>query len=332
MTGTIERIKETELSKKRAYTINAIEKVYEKASEDASSIFNNNHCSDESNIEKIRRILGWKNGEEIGKVNITYDMANELLKFNTKNRKLNKSAIQRYSQSLMDGSFSLSNDMITFDDNGVLTNGQHRLIAVTETRKVLPTIIMIGIEQSPEMDRGITRNIVDNIMMTCNLDEELRNANIIKTCKALLDNIRNRQKYTCEQLKDFIENNKEAILDAYNNNLLVLQGNTTHVFNVHIAAAFLAATIYYKNEYKYNPDAYDAIMDMLVNIREVLTTSVPKYENDSFIIKLRDKIKDCKRDKKKLTTDNIYRSTQYVIYHYCKGEAKSVILCTKEYF
>lgn len=112
MTGTIEKIKETELSKKRAYTINAIEKVYEKASEDASNIFNTKPCSDESNVEKIRRILGWKNGEEIGKVNITYDMANELLKFNTKNRKLNKSAIQRYSQSLMDGSFSLSKHSI----------------------------------------------------------------------------------------------------------------------------------------------------------------------------------------------------------------------------
>lgn len=294
------------------------------------------HVVDKENTNvgnKLRKLFNWSDEQTCGKVVITKEIATEMLKYNKHNRKIIKNAVDRYSKSIVDGSFSLSNDMITFNKDGELTNGQHRLMAIQKADTPLEAYVAIDIEQTSEMDRGQKRNIIDNIIITGNIDEKLRNANVIKSCKCLLDHKHSFHVFTSKYLEDFINNNAVAIEIAYNNDLLVLQGSTKYVFNANIAAAFLAATIYYYDKYYKNScDTFENLLNDLVHIRKVLTSGVTITESDALIIKLRDKIKDGSSGSSQLKREAIFRGTQSCIDSICSKNNRKTITFTKDIF
>ena len=55
--------------------------------------------------------------------------AKEYLLWNKHNRPVNKFTVKQYAQEMKDGRWTLSNDAITFFENHLLGNGQHRLSA-----------------------------------------------------------------------------------------------------------------------------------------------------------------------------------------------------------
>ena len=86
---------------------------------------------------------------------ITPANAEAYLKNNAHHRKVKQKKIDSYVQDLEEGRWRLNGKTITFDSNGRLLGGQHRLHAVVASGKTLTTLVVRGldpeiIETNPE--------------------------------------------------------------------------------------------------------------------------------------------------------------------------------------
>lgn len=85
------------------------------------------------------------NGVETRVFTITPDDATMLLERNTDNRPISKAVINRYADVMSKGGWYLNGLPIIFDENGKLTDGQHRLMAVVESGCSIDTLVTIGV-------------------------------------------------------------------------------------------------------------------------------------------------------------------------------------------
>ena len=73
---------------------------------------------------------------------VTPEMAKQWLRSNTANRKPSQAAVKRWAEIMKAHSWKLCSDAIAFDVNGVLINGQHRLMAVIESGMTQPFLVV----------------------------------------------------------------------------------------------------------------------------------------------------------------------------------------------
>lgn len=96
-------------------------------------------------------------------VHVTPDIAKEYLRRNVGNRPLNERFVDYYAEQMKKGLWELTNDAITFDSDGALINGQHRLSAIVKSGIPCDFIILKGASQDAfaKMDCGKTRKGLD---------------------------------------------------------------------------------------------------------------------------------------------------------------------------
>ena len=80
---------------------------------------------------------------------ITPDMADTYLQNNAHHRKVKQKKVDQYVKDLQEGDWHLNGKTITFDKNGRLLGGQHRLNAVVQSGKSLTTLVVRGLD--PEL-------------------------------------------------------------------------------------------------------------------------------------------------------------------------------------
>lgn len=87
---------------------------------------------------------------------------------NEGNRPLNMNTVSLYTQRMERGEFVLSNDAITFDAEGRLLNGQHRLKAVVQSDTDQPFLVLRGVpaDTFTVMDDGKKRTPGDVLAIT----------------------------------------------------------------------------------------------------------------------------------------------------------------------
>lgn len=95
-------------------------------------------------------------------VNVTPELAQLWLAKTAKNRSLSDTHVERLSRSLVQGDWVPTNDAITFNDAGELTNGQHRLTAISVTGKAAPCLVVRGIGMEA-LDTGRKRSVADGL-------------------------------------------------------------------------------------------------------------------------------------------------------------------------
>ena len=105
--------------------------------------------------------LNWMRENSGKMIKITPALAKAMLKHNTQNRALSQATVNRYAALIKDGEWAKSSDMISFDSDGTLTNGQHRLEAVVKSGCSIESVIWMGIPHSVYTDRGKTRSIAE---------------------------------------------------------------------------------------------------------------------------------------------------------------------------
>ncbi|EIP99475.1 hypothetical protein OpiT1DRAFT_03993 [Opitutaceae bacterium TAV1] len=115
---------------------------------------------------QVKKSAGVKPVFEIATV--TPETASEWLKRNEGNRRLSPVHVKRLAQEMRAGRWALGNDAITFDANGRLVNGQHRLTAVRESGMAAQFAVLRGVSPSARdvMDMGHKRSLGD--MLTLN--------------------------------------------------------------------------------------------------------------------------------------------------------------------
>ena len=92
---------------------------------------------------------------------ITPVRASEYLSNNAHHRKVKQKKIDSYVKDLKEGTWQLNGKTITFDANGRLLGGQHRLHAVVQSGTPLTTLVVRGLD--PEI---IETNPENNVIIT----------------------------------------------------------------------------------------------------------------------------------------------------------------------
>lgn len=145
---------------------------------------------------------------------ITKEIASDLIGCNVLNRPLSGSWHSEIAHLMERGKFELSNDAITFDEDGFLTNGQHRLYGVIESGVTCSFIVCFGVPFIPDMDTGRKRSLLDNIkLFSYGIDEHLHTANIISVCRNACRYMSKTGRVSYDEIIDFMLHYQQQLLD-----------------------------------------------------------------------------------------------------------------------
>lgn len=101
--------------------------------------------------------------------NVTPEMATTYLSQNIeKNRSINQNTVKNYARQMREGKWKLNGEAISFDNDGILINGQHRLSAVVKAGVPVPFVIVRGVDPSAftTYDSGKNRTAKDIFSMS----------------------------------------------------------------------------------------------------------------------------------------------------------------------
>ena len=100
-------------------------------------------------------------------VTITPDLAREWLTRNTRNRNLNQKRVDHLAEAMKRGEWQENGDTIRFDRNGVLLDGQKRLLAVLQSRVSIRAQVVEGLEPGAQMtiDIGQPRSFGQHLQL-----------------------------------------------------------------------------------------------------------------------------------------------------------------------
>lgn len=92
-------------------------------------------------------------------ITITPLMASIMLTTNLKNRNVRPSLVKKYSRALQRGEWKLNGETIIVGSDGIVLQGQHRLMACRDSKIPLTTIIVCGVDPAAfeTIDTGKTR-------------------------------------------------------------------------------------------------------------------------------------------------------------------------------
>lgn len=94
---------------------------------------------------------------------VTPELATEWLGKNTHNRRVRARAVGYYAQQLAAGEWIENGETIKFGADGVLLDGQHRLLAIIESKVAVPCLVVTELDPAAfaTIDTGIARQAKD---------------------------------------------------------------------------------------------------------------------------------------------------------------------------
>lgn len=234
---------------------------------------------------------------------ITPDRALEILRTNTRNRKLKHYLVARYATAMTAGEWTLSHQGIAFDDAGNLIDGQHRMEAVVLANKPIPFLVTYGVQQRAirDIDAGANRSIVDSLFLAdgITMDED-----VIATVKAMHKGSAKFHKTLLRhEVLAFFQQHRSAIEFA----VPLLPKSSKYVSRGSVRAA-VARAFYYENR------------ERLSAFASVLITGMPNGPADAVAILLRNFIILDPKAKGANAPSVIYSKTARAIKAFCDGE------------
>ena len=113
-----------------------------------------------------------KNPLDIQLVTITPEMAEEMLKRNIANRKVNQANVNRIAADMATGNYRINGETIKISSNGEILDGQHRLLACIKSGVPFKSYIVYNVEREAigTIDMGKGRSVADSLnVMGCNI-------------------------------------------------------------------------------------------------------------------------------------------------------------------
>lgn len=276
-----------------------------------------------SNIAKIRSLLGMQS-TNTAIVTITPETANKLLQFNTHNRPVNNKRVKEYEADIRNGKWCLSESVIGFSADGVLTNGQTRLLACINADKSFDSIVCTCLEQSIHMDTGNVRKVIDNIILNGDADNYINvNANSLKVVCEIIRMKNGQARVAPETVVNFCKSYGSFIDKAYDCGLIAMNGTEKGLFRVQIAAAFLVALM------------NGVESSTLTHIRTLLTSGMTSEESEQVIINWRTslvRLSSGAGTNSKVNRRQIYLGTQHMIHSIDTGKGGKRIKTDVEYY
>lgn len=96
-------------------------------------------------------------------VMITKEVADKMLGHNTNNyRRMKKQLVEKYARAMLLGEWKENGEPIVFDEDGVLKDGQHRLMAILESGVAVKMLVVRGVSRDIyTFDEGGIRTMGD---------------------------------------------------------------------------------------------------------------------------------------------------------------------------
>lgn len=173
---------------------------------------------------------------------ITPQRANELLNDMVRNRKPNKKRVECLTDAMKNGTFTECVDPIAISSNGVLLNGQHRLLSIIRANVSVKMLVAYDVPMDAVIDKGLSRSFGDSLYMRGMLPYEQSRQRIVsisrmflalKKMESGLGFTEASKSITEDELGDFISKNYEKIKRAYdlsrNSKTSVLNRSGGHV-------------------------------------------------------------------------------------------------------
>lgn len=113
-----------------------------------------------------------ENPLDIQLVTITPGMAEEMLKRNIANRKVNQANVNRIAADMATGNYRINGETIKISSNGEILDGQHRLLACIKSGVPFKSYIVYNVEREAigTIDMGKGRSVADSLnVMGCNI-------------------------------------------------------------------------------------------------------------------------------------------------------------------
>lgn len=103
----------------------------------------------------------------VGYMVIDPETATVMLDANNNNRKVSPQTTDQYARALDRGDWPFTGDALRFGPNGVVLDGQHRLLAIESTEKSMECLVVSGLPKSVQryIDSGRKRSAADQLHM-----------------------------------------------------------------------------------------------------------------------------------------------------------------------
>lgn len=125
-------------------------------------------------IRRTGLYIGKSGNPNVALVTITPEMAEEMLKKNIGNRKINQANVNRIAADMATGNYRLNGETIKISPNGEILDGQHRLLAAVKSGMTFKTYIVYNVERESigTIDMGKGRSVADSLnVMGCNIKQ-----------------------------------------------------------------------------------------------------------------------------------------------------------------
>lgn len=118
---------------------------------------------------------------------ITPEIAQVMLSNNPRNRRLNKKRILTLVHDIVNGQWTDSPTPISFNEQGELLDGQHRLMAIIKSNQPLQMYVAYNVPDNTVFDKNIERKSGDALFMRGLIDRRLSGARAIAVVNRYLD-------------------------------------------------------------------------------------------------------------------------------------------------
>lgn len=144
---------------------------------------------------------------------ITPEIAEEMLERNVRNRKPNRERIRMITNDIKEGKWTESPSPISFDSDGNLLDGQHRLMAIRQAGIPVITSIAYDVHKDAVIDKTLERSTGDSLYMRGLIKQEMAHKDVIAIVNRYLDNIEG------VNAKSVSDNKKAEFINRYEREL-----------------------------------------------------------------------------------------------------------------
>lgn len=242
------------------------------------------------------------------RVLITPRLAEEFLKRNDNNRKISYAYVNSYAKMMKEGKWDKTGEPISFNTEGKLEDGQHRLKAIIMSGKSVEMLVSTQNKVNGTYDENRRRTAVNFANRYFKEDDSrYSNGKTISTINSVLratGRVGGRRIASVE-ITEFIENNR-SIVDRWLNTVPTTSNNGTPT--PVRGAMFLALA-----------DGVDE--KTMRKFYDILYTGFMNEEKDKSVIAFRNWLLNQKANTGFAMTDIIYKRTQYALKKYIEGKA-----------
>lgn len=148
---------------------------------------------------------------------VTPEQAQEWRDGAAKNRRIHPGKVKEYENDILSGHFTETPQGISFNRDGVLLDGNHRLQAIINTG--IPTLLTIAhdVPDDAVFDRGIVRTTGESLYMRNQIDVIMSSTRVMSVVNTYLRAAaKNSRTITESVIAEFINKNQDQILKSIN--------------------------------------------------------------------------------------------------------------------